>query len=147
MLLHGIISETRNGFARVDLQAEGIVTNWLPIMYPSSDGVHVVAKLAVNTPVSVLMDSNCENGVVLGASFENGFPTTDADYLIETQGAEYAQENGLHRIKTDTENMKTLLTDLLVALETCTFSAFGAPPNNAPIFTAIKTRISLLLTE
>lgn len=72
MLKFGRISDmnAEKGMARVYLDGDGIVTNWLPISFMrSGDSVKVSFPLAINEHVWCIMDENCEYGVIGGAIY------------------------------------------------------------------------------
>jgi len=96
MLHFGIISETdpENGKARVQFpDADGIVSNWLPISVPKTLKDKFSIPFDVNEHVWCLMDDNLEYGVIGGAIYsKNELPGDlgDADII----GINF--EQGLH---------------------------------------------------
>ncbi len=73
MLKFGRITEINasNGLARVNLDGEDIVSNWLPISVLRSKGDQVTFPFSVNEHVWCMMDENCEYGVIGGAIFDS----------------------------------------------------------------------------
>lgn len=174
MIAFGIIStlNASTGRARVELQTDGIVTADLPILQ-RNDGYFT--PISVNTPVAVLLDENAENGVVLGAiyddnnqppseanedsdiiKFEDGtlveYDKSEGTYTIKVGQSVYTNKSEGHAIKKGTISLKTAVTDLITAIKaiTVTCAAAGSPssiPINILQFEAVQTQINQIFSE
>lgn len=71
MLRFGKISEIdpAKGLARVQFDADDIVSGWLPFSVPASLDNKYMSLPDVNTQVWAIMDENAENGVIGGAIY------------------------------------------------------------------------------
>jgi phage baseplate assembly protein V len=67
MFKYGIISEVKKGYAKVNFAADGIVSDWLPVLVRKSKSDKESWQLEINEHVVCLMDEYCNEGVVLGA--------------------------------------------------------------------------------
>lgn len=67
----GIVSETKAGFVRVDFQEDNLVSDWLPIVFRGTTDNKDGYPLPINTQVACLMDENDEDGVCLGATYND----------------------------------------------------------------------------
>lgn len=172
MLRFGKISEynPEKGVARVHFNDDEIVSDWLPIVVPQSKDTKFSAPLDVEEHVCCMMDSNAENGVVLGAvysksenpsnggkdvycvEFKNGdrieYNRNTRVHKIKIGTSEYSISNsGGHTIKRGSESLKTILSDLMVALQAETHpTAVGptGPPLNVASYVALQARLGTL---
>lgn len=73
MLRWGLISEmdTTKGFCRVKFLDDDIVSPPLQIVYASTQGTKFIMPLEINTCVACLMDQHGDNGVVIGAVYQD----------------------------------------------------------------------------
>lgn len=71
MLRFGIICEIdgSKGLARVHFDDDGIVSYWLPVVYPKTSQDSFSWIPDVNEHVACLMDERLENGVILGSIY------------------------------------------------------------------------------
>lgn len=76
--LAGEICDTKPGYAKVLLVADGIPTDWLQVIYPFTIGNKACWTLPINTQVAVLMDDRCEDGVILGCTYNDEDKIPDA---------------------------------------------------------------------
>jgi len=104
---HGIISDSKPGFARVIFPADdNMVSDWLPICYPFTMGDQACWIIKVNSLVSCLMDQRCEEGVILGAIYnqEDPVPTeassTNAIFKFE-DGSIISYDKSSHELLAD----------------------------------------------
>ena len=75
---HGLVSDNKPGFARLIFPADdNMVSDWLPICYPFTMGDTACWLLKINSLVACVMDEHCNEGVILGAIFnqEDTVPT------------------------------------------------------------------------
>jgi len=77
----GIISEVKKGFARVKFEEDDIVSNWLPVLVRRSLNDKDSWPYEIQEHVFVMMDENCEYGVIQGAVY------SDADEPDANEGA------------------------------------------------------------
>lgn len=162
--------DASRGYVRVELDEDGITTHWLPIVLPGTKSDKYFAMPAVNEQVVCLMDENCEEGAVIGALyssvdtpasfgegkagviFEDGskavYDKATKTLTIKTESKVIIEAKNLVSIKTETQSLKAILSDLIdaILLETHTTATgpSGTPLNFAQ-YQAIKTRISSLL--
>ncbi len=74
----GIISEVKNGFARVEFKDDDIVSNWLPAMVRRSLNDKDSWPYELLEQVFCMMDEHCEYGIILGAVYnDEDVPDTD----------------------------------------------------------------------
>lgn len=76
----GIISERESSSCRcrVEFAAEGIVSDWLPIVVPGTQNNKYFTLPDIGEQVVCLMDNRLENGVILGAIYsEADTPSND----------------------------------------------------------------------
>lgn len=71
MLRFGIISniDAAKGLARVSFEEDGIVSGWLPLVFPKAAGDSFSWMYDINEHVACLMDEHADNGVILGAIY------------------------------------------------------------------------------
>lgn len=71
MIRFGTITEMRpaDGTARVRFAEDGIVSTFLPVLYPKTKADRFTWSLDPDEHVACLMDENAENGVILGAIY------------------------------------------------------------------------------
>ncbi len=68
-MVHGLVSESKPGYARVKLETyDDVVTDWLPIIKPRAMNDDMNWPLEVNEQVTCVVDAYCQTGVVLGAT-------------------------------------------------------------------------------
>jgi phage baseplate assembly protein V len=79
MLKYGLVSEFsyEKGKAKVNFQADDIVSDWLPIVYNRTLGDKAFDFLSVNEQVVCLMDENSETGVILGSIYSTADTPSD----------------------------------------------------------------------
>lgn len=69
-LKYGIVSETKKGFVRVKFEEDdGIVSDWLPVLVRRSKTDKESWQMEPNEHVVCLVDCYCEEGVCLGAIY------------------------------------------------------------------------------
>jgi len=71
MLRYGTVAETKPGFARVKFEEDGIVSFWLPVLQAKTQKDKFYFMPDVNEFVACLMDAQAEDGVVLGALYND----------------------------------------------------------------------------
>ena len=112
MLKYGIISDSKPGFAKVIFpQDDNIVTDWLPICVPFSLGDKIVWSLKINTQVACMMDEHCEEGIILGATYnDEDIPPNDADFEIEFEdGTKITYDKTAGELKANVQGKITAL--------------------------------------
>lgn len=74
MLRFGNITEIQpdTGYARVTFLDDDIVSDWLQICVPGALGNKYAYSFAINEQVACLMDHNGDEGVILGALYNDG---------------------------------------------------------------------------
>lgn len=78
MFKYGIISEVKNGYAKVSFADDDIVSDWLPVLVHKSKSDKESWQLEINEHVVCLVDEYCNEGVILGAiSSEADSPDPD----------------------------------------------------------------------
>jgi phage baseplate assembly protein V len=69
-LKYGIVSEVKKGFVRVKFEEDdGIVSDWLPALVKKSKTDKESNPLEINEHVVCIMDRYCEEGICLGAIY------------------------------------------------------------------------------
>lgn len=63
----GIVCEVKPGYAKVNFEADGIVSDWLPVVRRKSKSDLESWQLEIDEHVACLMDCHLEDGVILGA--------------------------------------------------------------------------------
>jgi len=163
-------ADASRGYVRVELDEDGITTHWLPVVFPGAKLDKHFAMPAINEQVVCLMDENCEEGAVIGALYSAvdtpaGFGEGKAGVIfddgsrivydkatktltIKTEAKVVIEAKSLVSIKTETQSLKAILSDLIDAILAETHPT-GTGPSGTPLnfaqYTAIKTRISSLL--
>lgn len=66
-LKFGVVSEAKAGFAKIYFEEDNLVTDWLPILVRTSMKDKESWILNVNEHVACMVDTCCEEGVILGA--------------------------------------------------------------------------------
>lgn len=71
MLKFGLISDIdpSKGLARVNFDDDGIVSAWLPIIFPKAMADSFIWLPDINEHVACLMDAHAENGVIIGSVY------------------------------------------------------------------------------
>ncbi len=171
MLRFGKITEydPQKGLARVNFDDDEITSDWLPVTMPQTKDTKYSAPLDNDEHVCCLMDSNSENGVILGAiysktdtplnggqdvycvEFKSGdrieYNRNTRAYNIKIGTSEYKITQVGHTIKKGAESLKTILSDLMVALQAETHgSAVGptTPPLNVATYVSLQARLGTL---
>jgi phage baseplate assembly protein V len=76
----GVISETKPGYCKVHFPANDIVSDWLPIAYQGTMAYKDHHPYEVQQQVVCLMDENCEDGCIIGATYnDEDTPPTEAN--------------------------------------------------------------------
>ena len=76
----GIISEAKPGYCKVHFPANDIVSDWLPITYHGTMSYKDHHPYEVQQQVVCLMDENCEDGCIIGATYnDEDTPPTEAN--------------------------------------------------------------------
>lgn len=171
MIKFGFISEVipLKGMVRVEFPEDNIVSAELPIIVNGAKSNKFYYNLQVNEQVCCMMDEDMENGVCLGAVYnEKNLPRSSVNNdLISLNFGESAirvSQSGSNlevllgnttvkvsplgvEISKGGESLKTILVDLVTAnsIETHTSAAPGSPttpPINAASYTAIIARLN-----
>lgn len=81
MLRFGNISEidVNTGYARVRFTDNEIVSDWLQVVVMGAISTKFFHTFDINEQVVCLMDENDEEGVIIGALYNNGTPPKDGD--------------------------------------------------------------------
>lgn len=171
---YGFVSQVDydKGKAKVDLDGDGIVTDWLPVILPKTKGDQYYIMPDVGEHVCCLLDKHIERGVILGAFYSTrdmpgdlkgeditGVMFSDGTFVkyertvkkltVSIGTAEFIIDSSGYQIKNGAETLKSILSDLIdqIVLETHpTAMGPSGPPINAAAYTAIKTRLLTLLT-
>ena len=170
---YGRISEvnTATGMVRVEFREDGIVSPWMPVVMPGVSGDRYFRMHAVNELVACLVDDHVESGIVLGGIYDrNNTPDggnvvrvefsdgsliehdkTSSALTVTTGTTEITVAAAGIDIKRGGESLKAILTDLIAACETETHTSASpgsptSPPLNVAVYTAIKSRLSLLFS-
>ncbi|WP_322080229.1 phage baseplate assembly protein V [Burkholderia cenocepacia] len=127
----GTVSASKPGFARVRLTDLGNMrTMWLPIAYPKTLADQACWTYDNGEQVAVLLDSRCEDGVILGAIYSDADrpPVTDPNKFIVKfkDGAVLEYDRATHTLTCS--GMQTVIVDskseiLLRAGEKVTFDS------------------------
>lgn len=74
MLRFGLISDTNpaKGLYKVNFDEDDLVSQWIPKIEAGTKNLKVEFPLAPGTHVACLMDEHMENGVILGAVYDDG---------------------------------------------------------------------------
>jgi len=173
MLKYGNISaiDPAQVRARVEFAEDEIVSAWLPITVQGSGRSKYFRMFAVGEHVACMMDERCENGVILGAIYDQNnqqgnatatltridFGGAVVEYDSATKVASVSVGSNIievnqagFAIKKSGESLKTILTDLLTANETETHgtpAGPSTPPVNVAVYSAIKARILAFFTS
>lgn len=169
MIRFGKISEidTVAQSARVFLPDDNIVTDFLPFLVLSARGDKYKKTMSVNDLVVVFLDERAEDGVILGAIYDenNTAPDGQAAVTFDDGGKIYwssgklTVEKGLTKFEVGAsgikiekagDTLKLALTDLLTQIQAITVitTGFGIPssvPVNAAAIAAILVRIQNIL--
>ncbi len=153
-LQFGTVSETAPGKAKVtDIENE-TSTDWMPILYPFSEGNSAVWSLSVGAKV-VFVEDDSGRGLILGQIYDSSNAATDpgAGVVVTIDGLQLSVSSGLFSVgsgalflvRSDKAEEKIgSLLDLLIA-HAHTSAAPGSPttpPVNVADFTTLKTQIS-----
>ncbi len=66
----GVVDEARPGFGRVRFDdIDGLVSAWLPVVHPKTQDDQAIWTLDVGEHVACMMDSNMEDGCIVGAIY------------------------------------------------------------------------------
>lgn len=174
MLKYGNISavDPAQVRARVQFDDDEIVSAWLPIIVQGSGNSKYFRMFAVGEHVACMMDERCEDGVIVGAIYDQNNRQDDATATLTRidfgQGAvvEYDSATKVASVKVGknvieiselgvaikvfSDSLKTILMDLLTANETETHgtpSGPSTPPVNVAVYSAIKARIVTFFTS
>lgn len=135
----GIVTEYKNGQARVYFEKDNIQTDWLQICYPFSVGNSMVYPLANNTQVHCIMDEFCEEGCIIGASYN----TADATPANNNNVVMALGSGSKYQLKKGSDTLLTALTDLIGAIEPI-LVIYGNNPDFVKLQSA-KTKLNNLL--
>lgn len=102
LLIHGEVSESKVGYARVYFPAEDIVSDFLPIVKTRAAGSEINWPLKVGEQVACVMifteDDRCDTGVILGAlNNDEDEPDSDAGlkkYRMKLEGGGVLEYDG-----------------------------------------------------
>jgi len=158
--------------ARVQFDDDEIGSGWLPVVVPASGDTKYFRIFTVGEHVACLMDERCENGVILGAIYDQNNRQSDATAGLtridfgDGSVVEYDTATKVAKITVGTnsvevssagfsissaaDSLKTIMTDLLTANETETHgtpAGPSTPPVNVAVYTAIKARIAAFFTS
>jgi phage baseplate assembly protein V len=76
----GVISEAKPGYCKVHFPTNDIVSDWLPIAYQGTMAYKDHHPYEVQQQVVCLMDENCEDGCIIGATYnDEDTPPTEAN--------------------------------------------------------------------
>jgi len=81
MLKYGLVTEYKDGKAKVRFPDDEIVTDWLAIIYPFTQENKKFHPLTTNEQVACMMDENAETGIILGSIY------SDSDAIPSETGA------------------------------------------------------------
>jgi phage baseplate assembly protein V len=169
----GLVSEIdySKGAVRVSISEDGITTRFLPVLTAGAKNDKTFMLPNVNDQVAILLDADMGRGVVLGAMFTTSNAPTGFSSVISgrtySDGAKdtYNKTSGkrtIHgktklEIKTDTETLKAVLSDLANTVKgiadataILTVNAAGVPtttPINAAQFTAKSLELTAIVTR
>jgi len=172
ILRFGNVCELDNskGYARVELDEDGITTAFLPIAFPAALSNKYYIMPTINEQVAVLLDENAEQGVIIGALYSDkqlpeGF-AAGVSGVIFADGSKVVYNEGEQKLTIETgalveikgeanvkianasDSLKSVLSDLLDAILAETHGTASGPtttPINSAQYAAIKTRINALL--
>jgi phage baseplate assembly protein V len=71
MIQTGVISDAQPGYGKVHFEADGVPSDWLPIVFPFTNKDKAIWQLSIGEHVACLMDERCESGVILGAIYSD----------------------------------------------------------------------------
>ena len=100
----GVVHEAKPGFARVRFDdVDGLVTQWLPVIYRQTLLNKEVYTLDVGEHVACVLDANFEAGCVLGAIYSDAdVPTINSPdkYQMEYSDGSWLQyDRATHELK------------------------------------------------
>lgn len=80
MIQFGQVKDISQGRVKVYLPTDDFVTGWLPVVQPATNQDKAIAVPGIDSHVAVLLDENAEDGVCLGAIYdESNTPDTTSD--------------------------------------------------------------------
>lgn len=175
--IYGYITDVDGdkGLAKVEIkELDGIVTDWLPVIFPKTKGDKFFSMPDSGDHVAVIMDSeHLERGVILGAFYSKvdlpgddvkgkdvtGVQFSDGNFFkydrqtkkltVKIETAEFIIDATGYQIKNGAETLKSVLSDLIDQLVIETHPVPGGVsgvPANAAAYSAIKVRLLTLLT-
>lgn len=104
---HGLVSNSKPGFARVIFPADdNMVSDWLPICFPFTMGDAACWQLKVNSLVACVMDEHCNEGVILGAIFNQAdtvpSEANSTNFIFKFEdGSIISYDKNTHELKAD----------------------------------------------
>lgn len=139
----GIITQYKNGTARVFFDEDNLTTQFLPISYPFTNGNKACWPLKVKTQVWVVMDENCEDGLILGASYNevDALPSNASNDIVAIE-IEDQEPKGIS-VKKGSTDLCQSLDKLFLSLKTIV-AQYGTPQNLID-FTTAETNIKKLI--
>lgn len=174
MIKYGFVSSIDDNLCRVrvNFPDEDIPSPWLPVVQSGTLVDKHYHVPGINTHVACMMDSDMENGVVLGAIYDSSNPAPSGASKTKTLAqfsdgslVQYSTQNSELKIQVGTatieinltgidiskgsESLKAILSDMLTQMqsETHTSSAPGSPtspPLNLAAYAAIQARLNNL---
>ena len=119
----GIVVETKVGFSKVRFEdLDDLTTQWLAVNFDFTTGDKQAYALKLNSHVNCLMDSNLEDGCIIGARYSDADtpPTGDTGVYVRefADGSrfEYNQSSGVMTLKAPTVVIDAAQTNCTGAL-------------------------------
>ena len=143
--------DASRAYCRVEFDEDGITSAFLPVLVAGASENKYFSMPAINEQVVCLMDEHCEQGVILGALYS--IPNPPTGFTEGTSGVIYEDGgknsyNGKYTLSNAVQSLAVILADLMdahIAETHTTPSGPSGPPINLATYTAIKTRLDLLL--
>jgi phage baseplate assembly protein V len=173
MLRFGKISDidAAKGKVRVKFDEDGIVSDWLPLAFPSTSRAKFSMVPDKGEAVACAMDENCESGAVIGTIYNNSNQpagSTENKYVIDFGNGDkfeydkqsrrfemkvgnnsFRQDQTGFRMTNGSDSLGQCLMDLIdqIMLETHTETGtVTTVPINNPAYAAIKARIQTFIS-
>jgi phage baseplate assembly protein gpV len=134
----GIVSEYKQGYARVFFEKEGILSDWLPVNYGFTKGNKQLFPLVIETQVHCLMDEHCEEGVIIGGTYNDVDtpPSNDDRYTMEFDGGITVSIGDKYKLMKGSDTLKQILTLIVEAVQ-ATVVLQGNNPDAAKLSQAL----------
>lgn len=136
---YGLVSEVKPGYAKVQFAEDKIVSPWLPVVVRKSQSDKESWPFEINEHVVCLMDETCDEGVVIGAIYNEKDTPDDGEAAgkfrnkfsdgtvieYDKNASKYSQivktssflQDGKFTITVDDDSLKDALTLIIQAVQ------------------------------